>query len=362
MKVGSAVLAPDGVLDPPCVERLASDLASQMTGGRRVVLVSSGAIASGFGALGLKKPPKTIVLKQAAAAVGQPRLMRAYGEAFAKVGLATGQVLLTGDDFDSRTRLMNARATLEALLDAGVVPIVNENDSVSYAEIKLGDNDRLGALVAGLVGADLLLILSTARGLYEHGDPARVIPVVEPGSDAARHVRAQTSSVGTGGMESKLAAVATAAAAGVPTVIAGGRDEAPVRRVLDGETLGTFFPCGRRGIQARKRWVGLTARPRGVLTVDAGAAEAIRRRGASLLPSGIRGVAGSFEAGAVVEIRSGSGREARAVGRGVTAYSSSEIARIKGKRSGEIAAVLGYVYRDEVVHRDDLHVASEAGA
>lgn len=362
VKVGSAVLATDGVLDPSCVESLAADVASQIERGRRIVLVSSGAIASGFVALGLRTPPKTIVLKQAAAAVGQPRLMRAYAEAFAKAGLTTGQVLLTGDDFDSRARLRNARATLEALLDAGVVPIINENDSVSYAEIKLGDNDRLGALVAGLVAADLLLILSTARGLYERGDPARVIPVVEPGDDAASHVRSETSSVGTGGMESKLAAVAAAAAAGVPTVIAGGRDETPVRRVLAGEALGTFFPCARRGLRARKRWVGLAARPRGVLTIDAGAAEAILRRGASLLPSGIRGVTGIFAAGAVVEIRSGSGREARAVGRGVSAYSSAEISRIKGRKSGEIAGLLGYVYRDEVVHRDDLHVAPESGA
>ncbi|MGE3107575.1 MAG: glutamate 5-kinase [Phycisphaerales bacterium] len=364
VKIGSAVLAPRGELDARVVSRLSQEIAAAVktgsggaggggAGGWRVVLVSSGAVASGFASLGLTSPPKEIVLKQAAAAIGQQRLMRSYADAFARHRITVAQVLLTGDDFDHRTRHLNARGTLAALLEHGVVPIINENDSVSYDEIKLGDNDRLSALVAGLLRADLLLILSTARGLYERGDAGRIIPAVSDLAEARSHIAAGTSGVGTGGMTTKLEAVAAAAAAGIPTVIAGGDEPGGITRTLAGEPIGTRFDVARPAVRARKRWIGLAARPRGTVVVDPGARRAIIERGASLLPSGVIGVRGEFDAGSVIDIALD---QAPAFARGRAAYSSDEIDRLRGKRASQIAATIGYIYREEVVHRDDLMV------
>ncbi|MBC7772256.1 MAG: glutamate 5-kinase [Pyrinomonadaceae bacterium] len=357
VKVGSAVLAPSGELDGASVIRLSDDLAAVARAGWRVVLVTSGAVASGFRSLGLQSPPKEIVLKQAAAAVGQQRLMRAYADAFTRHEITVAQVLLTGDDFDHRARHLNARGTLSTLLDRGVLPIINENDSVSFAEIKLGDNDRLSSLVAGLVQADLLLILSTAKGLYKDGDSSSIIPVVHDLMDARRHITAGTSGVGTGGMTTKLDAVETAASAGVSTVIAGGAVPNVVQRIVAGESIGTRFDIKLKAAGARKRWIGFASRPKGVITVDEGACKAIIDRGASLLPSGIAGVEGDFDAGSVVDIRTGDGA---AFARGRVSYSSQEIDQIRGGRASRIAATLGYVYRDEVVHRDDMMVLPKA--
>jgi glutamate 5-kinase len=363
IKVGSAVLAPQGELDTRAVAALASDIARACATSRdatglplRPVLVSSGAIASGFRALGLQAPPKTIVLKQAAAAVGQARLMAAWGKAFAKHDLTTAQVLLTADDLDHRTRHLNARNTLCALLDRGVVPIINENDSVSFAEIKLGDNDRLSALVAGLVSASRLIILSTAQGLYSDfatkGVGSPIVPVVTSLSQARALVTTSTSGVGTGGFGAKLDAIAIAAAAGVPATIAGGAVPRVVSRLLAGEQLGTHFPLSTRRVGARKRWIALASRSKGTLVVDAGAARAIVRKGASLLPSGICHVEGTFTRGATVDVREES--SLGAIARGRVAYDASEVRRIAGHRSKDITSLLGYVYRDEVIHRDDL--------
>jgi glutamate 5-kinase len=360
VKVGSAVLAPSGVLEPARVRRIAEDLA-RLAPNVSIVIVSSGAVASGFAALGLDAPPKAIMLKQAAAAVGQSRLMNAWSEAFTPARRIVAQVLLTADDLDDRARHLNARSTLGALLERGIIPIINENDSVSFAEIKLGDNDRLSALVAGLVEADRLIILSTARGLYEGGDAKKIIPVVEDLDAARTHVRAGMSSVGTGGMSTKLDAVATAAAAGVPTHIAPGDEPAIVSRVLAGERVGTEFRLPARGVRARKRWIGFAARARGAITVDAGAQEAITRRGASLLPKGIVSVTGNFHAGAIVDVRTGTDAP---FARGRVAYAADEIRLIAGKRADQIESVLGFFYRDEVIHRDDLTLlrAEEASA
>jgi glutamate 5-kinase len=203
VKIGSAVLAPEGALEPASIDRLAADIA-RAARSHRLVIVSSGAVASGFGAMGLAKPPKEIMLKQAAAAVGQSRLMRAWSDAFARHGITVAQVLLTADDLDHRARHLNARNTLLALLERAIVPIINENDSVAFDEIKLGDNDRLSSLVAGLVGARQLLILSTAHGLYEHGNSKKILPIVTDLAAAREHVSGGTSSVGTGGMHTKL--------------------------------------------------------------------------------------------------------------------------------------------------------------
>jgi glutamate 5-kinase len=367
VKVGSAVLAPDGAPSPAAFARLAGGIAAAMSNNIDVVVVSSGAVASGFRALGLQTPPKQISKKQAAAAVGQHRLMASWAAAFEPHGIGVAQVLYTAEDLDARPRFLNARRTLGELLDAGIVPIVNENDSVSFAEIKLGDNDRLSALTAGLVDAGLLLILSSVPGLLSNGVDAEksggtavkkgeVVPTVRDLSDGLRHVRAEKTGVGTGGMETKLAAAATAAGWGIPTVIASGAVDLVLPRVLAGERIGTMFAPAMRARTSRKRWIESSARPRGTIRVDAGCKAAITKRGASLLPSGVVAVDGKFARSTAVQIAD----EAGAVfARGIAAYASDEIEKIRGKKATQIAATLGYAYCDEVVHRDDLVVVAE---
>jgi glutamate 5-kinase len=359
IKIGSAVIAPGGELAPRAVNALSDQIVPLIARGIGVTVVSSGAVASGFRALGLDAPPKTIAAKQAAAAVGQPRLIEAWARAFAHHGRAVAQVLYTADDLDDRARFLNARTTLNTLLDAGATPIVNENDTTSFAEIKLGDNDRLSALTANLVSADLLIILSTAHGLYEDGDPKRIVPTVADADDAARHVQPEKSATGVGGMATKLSSAALAAGWGIPTIVAGGAVPSVLPRLLAGEPLGTLFEARTTRAGARKRWLSGSARARGVLRVDDGAARAITSRGASLLPSGILAVSGRFERGAAVDIARGDGA---VFARGLVNFSADEIAAIRGKRSAEIERVLGYCYCAEVVHRDDLVLVSVPGA
>ena len=359
VKIGSAVIAGSGTLDATRVNALAAD-ACQVLGGAkdtRIVIVSSGAVASGFRALGHLKPPKKIVGKQAAAAVGQPRLMSAWSHAFA---LAPGprevaQVLLTAEDIDHRARFLNARRTLEALLEAGVVPIINENDSVSFAEIKLGDNDHLSSLVASLVSADLLVILSSVVGVWAakpaRGQPARIVPEIHSLADGLALVRCETSGVGTGGMETKIRAACSAASLGIGVVIASGAEPDILQRLIRGEPLGTYFPPSSSSHAARKRWIGFSARPKGVLFVDEGARRAIVSRGASLLPSGLSRVRGDFAPGALVEI---AGPDNRPFARGLTSYASDDLHRIRGRKAAEISPILGFCYAEEVIHRDDL--------
>jgi glutamate 5-kinase len=358
VKVGSAVLAPDGVLDVASVVRLAGDLAGVVASakGRGVVLVTSGAVASGFRALGLAKPPKEIRVKQAAAAIGQSLLMGHYARAFAAHGLTVGQVLLTAEDVASRKRFLNARHTIETLLDHGVVPIINENDSVSFDEIKLGDNDRLSALTATMIRADALVILSSVSGLYRGGKSGSVIPWVAKIADARREVQTGTSGVGTGGMGTKLDAAGIATRAGIPVVVAGGLDAGVVGRVLAGDPVGTMFAPGKGGLSTLRRWVGFSAKVKGSLDIDDGAVKALVTKGASLLPSGVIGVAGTFDLGEPVEIRDRSGT---VVARGVVGYTSAEIDKVRGRRGAEIARVLGYVRSEEVIHRDDMVVVGE---
>ncbi|MFN9976481.1 MAG: glutamate 5-kinase [Phycisphaerae bacterium] len=352
VKVGSAVLADAGGLSLDSVRRLASQIAALRVDGVDVVLVSSGAIASGFRALGLARPPKLIRQKQAAAAIGQQRLMAAYSDAFARHTITVGQVLLTADDFDHRLRFLNARHTLETLLEHGVVPIINENDSVSFAEIKLGDNDRLAALTAAMLRADLLVMLSTATGLWS-SRTRNVIPVVDSVDTARRHVRPEKSGVGTGGMFTKLDAAEIVTRLGIPCVVASGSEPNVLPRLLAGASIGTRFLARPSRVDSRRRWIGFSARSKGSIRIDAGAARAIVERGASLLPSGITGVEGGFDAGSVIDIRA----DRETIARGLSAYSADEIARIKGRKAAEIASVLGYSHCDEVVHRDDLILA-----
>lgn len=356
VKVGSAVLAPAGRLDETAIERLADDLAALRARSIDVVLVSSGAVAAGFRTLGLASMPHAIRDKQAAAAVGQPALIHRYTTLLERHNIPVAQVLLTGDVLDHRSRYLNATHTLTTLLERRVLPIVNENDSVTHDEIKLGDNDRLSALVAGLVGADLLVILSSVDGLYESADPSRPIATVTDTDAARAHVSGDRSTTGTGGFATKLDAVDIARSHAVPTVVTRGPTDArpaPLAAVLNAEPVGTVFPvpegAGARG--ARKNWLSHAAVPRGRVHVDAGAARALTERGASLLPKGITRVEGDFDAGALVEVLD---HGARPIARGLTNYASPDLARLAGKRSDEIEPTLGYTYADEAIHRDDM--------
>ena len=313
------------------------------------MLVTSGAVASGWSGMGLAGPPTTIVDKQASAAIGQPRLMALYAQALASLGVVCAQVLLTGDDLGDRTRFLNARRTLLRLLEAGVVPIINENDSIAYDEIRVGDNDRLSALVADAIGAELLLILTSVEGVHD-GD--RVIDRIDDPRGAMGHVRAERTLAGTGGMATKLEAAALGSEAGAQVVIASGRIDGVVSRVLAGETVGTWIPARRTGA-ARKRWIATAKRATGVLVIDDGAARALRDRGASLLPKGVTDVHGSFGAGESVDIIDGRGER---VARGLALYADRDCRAILGRRSDEVERLLGYTYAECVVHRDDMVV------
>ncbi|MBA4040003.1 MAG: glutamate 5-kinase, partial [Planctomyces sp.] len=271
---------------------------------------------------------------------------------------AAAQVLLTADDLDARARFLNARRTLGELLGAGLVPVVNENDSVSFDEIKLGDNDRLSALVAGLVSAQLLLVLSSVDGVYEHGDARRVIARLGSAREAAAHVRPDKTATGVGGMGTKLEAASIASAWGIATVIARGTRAGVIPAVLRGEPVGTRVEPAARPRRARERWLMASARARGVVTIDDGARRAITERGASLLPAGVVGVSGDFARGAVVQVADAAGA---AVARGVSAYSADELRRIKGLRAAQLPGALGHAaYCDEAIHRDDMALQAAA--
>ena len=357
VKVGSAVVARDSGLDPAAIARVADQIAAQVKGSRQIVLVSSGAVACGFAQLGHSEMPRGIVDRQAAAAIGQQRMMSAYAKAFAKHGVHVAQVLLTSDDLEHRGRFLNARHTIDRLLRAGVVPIVNENDSMSFDEIKVGDNDRLSALVATLIDADLLVMLSVAPGVCDGGPGGAVIPSFENPSDALSHVGDESSSTGIGGMKTKVEAATIAGGAGITTFVVSGDKPDALGRAIHGESIGTRFEAGEGGATLRKRWIAFSAKAKGTIEVDQGAKRAIVERGASLLPKGIVGVRGSFAIGEPVEIVCGS-----VFARGLASYSSDEIERIKGVSSDGIEEVLGYAYADEVVHRDDLVLIGDSNA
>ena len=356
IKIGSAVLAAKGSLDRRKFARLCDDLA-QVAKGRSAVVVSSGAVALGAERLRLGQRPREMALKQAAAAAGQSRLMRLYDDELEARGLDCAQVLLTHADIAHRGRYLNARRALGELLARGVVPVINENDTVSVEEIKFGDNDALAAMVVDLVEADLLVILTDAGGVFT-ADPQRDaraarIPQIDRVTAAVEALAGGEGSVGTGGMLSKLRAARRASEAGVPCAIIPGEPAALVR-LLAGEDVGTLvLPQGeRRGL--RKRWM-LDLKPRGQLVVDGGAREALVERKKSLLPRGVHGVNGDFNAGDPVEIVAAQGAP---FARGLSVYSADEIRRIAGCASGEIETRLGYRLLDCVVHRDDLVVTA----
>jgi glutamate 5-kinase len=357
VKVGSGLIsAPGRGLLPDRIGALADELAALAKDGREVVVVSSGAIASGMARLGLTQRPRSIPEKQAAAAVGQSALMWHYEQAFARHGIRVAQVLLTQEDISARPRYLNARNTLQVLLRFRVVPVVNENDTVAVEEIKVGDNDNLAALVAHLVDADLLVILTDVDGLYT-GDPrvdpeARRLETVDAVTEEIeRLVWDADGQVSVGGMSTKLEAARKVTSSGIPMVIASGRVPGTLRRVLRGEPLGTYFvPRGDR-LAGRKRWIAFAVPPQGRLTVDAGARSALVERGKSLLPSGVVEVEGEFHAGEVVSLSAADGKE---FARGLTNYDAAELRKIQGTKTKDLEERLGYKSFDEVIHRDNL--------
>jgi glutamate 5-kinase len=356
LKVGTSTLtAGRALIEPRHIALLAQDVAAAVRGGRQVLVVSSGAIVTGAGLLGLHRPVRGLPQKQALAAVGQPVLMQHYAAAFEEAGLRVGQILLTQRDFAIRRQYVNARRTLEALLALGVIPIINENDTVATEEIQIGDNDTLSALVASLVGADVLVILSDVEGLMT-GDPrrrrdVRLIPVVSRIDAAVLQAARRTSGAqGVGGMVTKISAARTATASGVVTIITSGARPRPLSQLLEGEHHGTMFLPERRLTSSRRRWLALGIPARGALVIDDGARAALER-GGSLLAAGVVAVEGTFEPGEAVVIRDTRGAE---VARGVASYPSDQVVRIKGIRSSEIARVLGVASPREVVHRDNL--------
>jgi glutamate 5-kinase len=353
VKVGSAVIAQHGRLRPKTIADLAYEVTVLQHRGYEVVMVVSGAVAAGYQPLGLAKPPKVVLERQAAASIGQPRLMAMFATAFGKHRVHVAQLLMSAIDIDHRRRFLSARHTLLHLLGSGVVPIINENDALSDDEVSVGDNDHLAALVSHVVSADLLVILSSVDGLLENGQPGHVIPYVEVGSSVDDHISNKMSSTGVGGMSAKVSAARIASDWGIPTVIAGGETPEHLRQVLAGEEVGTLFVPRERKVSSRKRWIAARTRSSGVLVIDAGARRAVLEKGASLLPSGIRDVQGEFDMGARVEIHDERGNP---IAYGLVSYSSADIARIKGKKSQELESILGYQYVPEVVNRDDMAV------
>jgi len=357
IKVGSRLVAAKGTgLNTDRIDRLAAELAALKAQDKEVVMVSSGAIVCGIEKLGLTDYPKSLPLKQAAAAVGQSRLMWAYEKAFEKEDQKVAQVLLTREDLANRARFLNSRHTLTALLEHGVVPIINENDTVAVDEIRLGDNDSLAGMVAHLVDADLLVILSDVEGLYtedpRHNPKATLIPLVtEVTAEIERRAGGTASFEGTGGMRTKVLAAKKAAAYGVATAIVSGEQSGQLTALFQGQPIGTFFlPKGER-LTSRKHWIGYTVKAKGRLTLDDGAVEALTRKGKSLLPSGVTAVQGDFEAGDCVACADRAGKE---FAKGLANYSSEAVARIKGLKTSEIQKTLGYKDYDEVIHRDNL--------
>jgi len=361
IKIGSRVLTGvDGGLDHGVIGRICGDMALLREQGKQVVVVSSGAIAAGRSELGLTEKSRTIPQKQAAAAIGQTRLMRAYEEALAPHDLKAAQLLLTSEDLGSRQRFLNARATIDTLLGFGIIPVINENDTVVVDEIKFGDNDNLSALVTNVAESDLLLILTDVEGLYS-ADPgvnpdARLIPLVQDITrELERAAGGSASGVGTGGMATKVAAAKKAGKNGVPTILVAGKRAGIISAAMLGEEVGTLFLPHDAGLNRRKHWIAYTLKPAGRVIVDDGARNVLQRKGKSLLPSGVVGVDGRFERGACVRICGTDGSE---FARGLSDYSSSEIARLAGHNSSEIEALLGYRYADVVIHRDNLVVLS----
>jgi len=359
VKVGSSILASvDKGLHYEVFSRLTKEISDLKRQGYEIVLVSSGAIAAGMEKLGYKTRPQAITQKQATAAVGQTRLMNIYENYFSRYQQMVAQVLLTHDDLSHRRRFLNARNTLLTLLELGIIPIINENDTVVVDEIKVGDNDNLSALITNLIGADLLIILTDIDGLCD-SDPrvnpnARCIFLVEDiDVDIAGIVGETKSEMSVGGMISKIQAARKASRFGIPTVVARGTKDGILHQILKGKEIGTLILPKGEALSSRKHWIAFNPKPKGDLIVDEGAKKAIVQKGKSLLSSGVVKIKGPFDRGDLVTCLGPRGKE---FARGLVNYSASELEKIKGLRSDQIETTLGYKYSDEVIHRDDLVV------
>ncbi|HSA63936.1 MAG TPA: glutamate 5-kinase [Nitrospira sp.] len=358
VKIGSSLVSSrEAGLEPERIDRLAEDLAALRSAGREVLVVSSGAIVSGIKKLSLKEYPKSLPVKQAAAAVGQSRLMWAYEKSFERLGIQVAQILLTHQDLADRRRFLNARHTLTALIEFQVIPIINENDTVAVDEIRVGDNDTLAAEVAHLVDADLLVILSDIDGLFTE-DPrknpsAELIPLIsEITEDIERRAGVSTTFGSTGGMATKVRAAKKVGDYGVATLIVNGQTAGLLPQILSGTNPGgSLFLAKARRMNSRKHWIGYTLRARGTISVDQGAVEALTKRGKSLLASGIVTVTGSFEAGDPISCLDPDGKE---FAKGLVNCSSETLVKIKGLKTAEIQQRLGPQEYEEVIHRDNL--------
>ena len=358
VKIGSALLTRDAQgLNSDGIHDWAAQIAQLRGRGLEVVLVSSGAVAAGMQRLGRSTRPHALHELQAMAAVGQMNLVQVYESAFQRHGLHTAQVLLTHDDLTDRRRYLNSRTTLRTLLGFGVIPVINENDTVATEEIRFGDNDTLAALVANLIEADLLLILTDQRGLYERDprqDPdAKLLSEGKAGDPQLLSMAGGSGTLGRGGMRSKLLAAEKAARSGASTVIASGREANVIARVLDGEPVGTHLEAAQGRVAARKQWLAGQLRATGKLRLDAGAVKVIRDGGKSLLPVGVKAIEGAFTRGEIVSCLDPEGRE---VARGLVNYGSEEATRIIGKASDKIESILGYIDEPELIHRDNMVV------
>jgi glutamate 5-kinase len=356
IKIGSGVITTPEGLNFSQLEHLSEEMCRLHQDGYEVIVVSSGSVAAGKKDLGISGRPHSIPLKQAAAAVGQSRLMRSYRSVFRSRGENVAQILLTRDDLSNRRRYLNARNTIMTLLDYGIVPIINENDTVVVDEIRFGDNDNLSSMVASLVEANLLLILSDVDGLFDK-DPSKypdasLLHEVEHITPEVEAMAGETvTTLGTGGMVTKIKAAKRATRYGISTAIINGLKTHNLSRFFAGEDVGTFFLPTSTPMASKKHWIAFTKKVRGRIIVDAGACRAIREEGKSLLPSGIVAVEGGFDRGDSVCLCN---QEREEFARGITNYTQSEITRIRGHKSAEIAEILGYKYSNEIVHRDNL--------
>ena len=356
VKIGSQILSSQDGIEEGRLRGLVRQLAELHEGKRQVVIVSSGAVAAGMTQLGWKERPKTIPEKQALAAVGQIKLMALYERIFSKFDKNVAQVLLTADDLANRQRYINAKHTFQMLLESSIIPIVNENDTVAVEEMKFGDNDHLSALVATLLEADLLVILSDVEGVYDkdpraHND-AQLIPLIGETRGLRQAIGgASVSATGTGGIATKLGAAEEAAAAGIPTIIASGMQSGVLEKVFDTKVqIGTLILPEEKHLRRKKHWIGFNLKPAGTIVVNEGAYQAVVDKGKSLLPAGVEKIEGSFGAGDCVRLDF-HGQE---FARGLVNYGKAELNRIKGLHTSKIEKALGYKAHDEVIHRDDL--------
>lgn len=361
IKIGSAVLTGSDGLDLDIISQLAAEIVRLKNRGYQIILVSSGAIASGKHRMGITGPLKNIPQKQAAAAIGQGRLMRVYANAFGKHDIYCAQMLLTLSDLTDRKRFLNIRNTLATILEWGVIPIINENDTVAIDEIKFGDNDNLAAMIANLVDTHLVINLTSTAGLYDKNpatcNDAVLVPLVASCTEEIENMATgDTTSVGSGGMKSKVLAAQKVVTCGIPYIIAPGREPGVLENIFAGRETGTLFLPATGHRNSRKHWIAFTLQPRGRLYLDEGAEKAIIEEGKSLLPSGIIRGEGSFGVGdAVVCVD----RNGRPLATGLVNYSSEEIDKIKGLRTSSLEQVLGYKSYDEIIHRDNLAVTKK---